>query len=207
MFFAGDRSHRANVNARSVVMSEFCGRIHNVTFSQQYRFSCWALASRMAARCKPPKLNVEILKKCGNLSGDREDVHPVLSRAGASCSVAYEASDCGLLSPDLAARICRVKGARRLGVRLGNWPTAEEGRRLIGTFGVFDTEGAEEPRLIAVLIGCGLRTAEAAVLKHRAGSRAVRDPALIPTAQADSQGTSSVLNGEEVESELGCLSP
>ena len=29
----------------------------------------------------------------------------------------YEASDCGLLSPDLAAGIRRVKGAKRLGVR------------------------------------------------------------------------------------------
>jgi hypothetical protein len=45
--------------------------------------------------------------------------------------LAYEASDCGLLSPDLAAGIRRVKGARRLGVRIGNWLTAEEGRPMI----------------------------------------------------------------------------
>jgi hypothetical protein len=32
--------------------------------------------------------------------------------------LAYEASDSGLLSPDLAAGIQRVKGIRRLGVRL-----------------------------------------------------------------------------------------
>jgi hypothetical protein len=36
-------------------------------------------------------------------------------------SVAYEAADCGLLSPDLAAGIRRVKGAKKHGVRLGNW--------------------------------------------------------------------------------------
>ena len=41
--------------------------------------------------------------------------------------LAYEASDCGLLSPDLAAGIRRVKGVR-LGVRVGNWLTAEEAR-------------------------------------------------------------------------------
>ena len=45
---------------------------------------------------------------------------------------AYEASDCGLLSPDLAAGIRRVKGVRRLGVRVGNWLTAEEGKKLLG---------------------------------------------------------------------------
>ena len=34
--------------------------------------------------------------------------------------LAYETSDTGLLSPDLAAGIRRVKGAKRLGVRIGN---------------------------------------------------------------------------------------
>jgi hypothetical protein len=56
-------------------------------------------------------------------------------RLAAVRRLAYEASDCGLLSPDLAAGIRRVKGARRLGVRIGNWLTAEEGRRMIGSFG------------------------------------------------------------------------
>ena len=46
-------------------------------------------------------------------------------RLGAVRRLAYEASDCGLLSPDLAAGIRRVKGVKKLGVRLGNWLTAE----------------------------------------------------------------------------------
>jgi len=45
--------------------------------------------------------------------------------------------DCGLLSSDLAAGILRVKGVRRLGVRVGNWLTAVEGKKLLGT----ETEG------------------------------------------------------------------
>ena len=44
--------------------------------------------------------------------------------------MAYEAADVGLLSPELAAGIRRVKGVRRIGVRLGNWLTPEQGRRL-----------------------------------------------------------------------------
>jgi hypothetical protein len=40
--------------------------------------------------------------------------------------LAYEASDTGLLSPDLAAATRRVKGAKRLGVRIGNWLTIEQ---------------------------------------------------------------------------------
>jgi len=56
-------------------------------------------------------------------------------RLAAVRRLAYEAADCGLLSPDLPAGIRRVKGARRLGVRIGNRLTTEEGRRLVGAFG------------------------------------------------------------------------
>src|ERR1700681_2688908 len=53
-------------------------------------------------------------------------------RLAAVRRLAYEASDTGLLSPDLAAGIRRVKGAKRLGVRIGNWLTAEQGKTLLG---------------------------------------------------------------------------
>jgi hypothetical protein len=45
----------------------------------------------------------------------------------------YEAADCGLLSADLAAGIRRVKGVKKLGVRLGNWLTAEQGQALLAS--------------------------------------------------------------------------
>src|SRR4051794_27673978 len=49
-------------------------------------------------------------------------------RLAAVRRLAYEAADSGLLSPDLAAGIRRVKGAKRHGTRVGNWLTAEQGR-------------------------------------------------------------------------------
>jgi hypothetical protein len=51
-------------------------------------------------------------------------------RLGAVRRLAYEAADCGLLSTDLAAGIRRVKGVKKLGIRLGNWLTAEQGNAL-----------------------------------------------------------------------------
>src|SRR5205807_823301 len=51
-------------------------------------------------------------------------------RLGAVRRLAYEAADCGLLSADLAAGIRRVKRVKRLGIRLGNWLTAEQGDAL-----------------------------------------------------------------------------
>src|SRR5436309_11518172 len=52
-------------------------------------------------------------------------------RLAAVRRIAYEAADGGLLSPELAAGIRRVKGVRRVGVRLGNWLTPDQGRRLL----------------------------------------------------------------------------
>src|SRR5713226_6064034 len=51
-------------------------------------------------------------------------------RLAAVRRLAYEAADSGLLSPELAAGIRRVKGAKKLGFRLGNWLTANEARTL-----------------------------------------------------------------------------
>jgi len=52
-------------------------------------------------------------------------------RLAAVRRLAYEAEDAGLLGPELTAGIRRVKGAKKLGVRLGSWLTAEEARRRI----------------------------------------------------------------------------
>src|SRR6202171_4074001 len=86
-------------------------------------------------------------------------------RLAAVRMLAYEASDCGLLSPDLAAGIRRVKGARRLGVRIGNWLTVEEGRRLVGAETADTLRSRRNRALLSLLIGCGLRRAEVTNLR------------------------------------------
>src|SRR3984893_3185712 len=56
-------------------------------------------------------------------------------RLAAIRRLAYEAADCGLLSPYLAAGIRRVKGVKKHGMRIGNWLTADQGKRLLAAFG------------------------------------------------------------------------
>ena len=63
-------------------------------------------------------------------------------RLAAVRRIAYEAADAGLLSPELAAGIRRVKGVRRIGVRLGNWLTPEQGRRLLESRDAVDTRAS-----------------------------------------------------------------
>src|SRR5437588_13085147 len=81
-------------------------------------------------------------------------------RLAAVRRIAYEAADSGLLSPELAAGIRRVKGVRRLGVRLGNWLTPEQGRRLLESATPSTARGLRDHAMVAMLIGCGLRRAE-----------------------------------------------
>jgi site-specific recombinase XerD len=85
-------------------------------------------------------------------------------RLAAVRRLAYEAADSGLLSPDLAAGIRRVKGPRNLGVRLGNWLTADQARALWQVPDPNTLKGKRDRALLGILLGCGLRRKEAAEL-------------------------------------------
>lgn len=54
-----------------------------------------------------------------DLEGRRLSAATINLRLAAVRRLAYEAADTGLLSPELAAGIRRVKGAKRVGVRPG----------------------------------------------------------------------------------------
>ena len=81
-------------------------------------------------------------------------------RLAAVRRIAYEAADSGLLSPELAAGIRRVKGVRRLGVRVGNWLTAEQGKKLLEAADTETLRGKRNHAMLSPLIGCGPRRAE-----------------------------------------------
>ena len=85
-------------------------------------------------------------------------------RLGAVRRLAYEASDCGLLSADLVAGIRRVEGVKKLGVRLGNWLTAEQGQALWQAPDRERLKGKRDRALLALLLACGLRRHELAEL-------------------------------------------
>ena len=101
-------------------------------------------------------------------------------RLGAIRRLAYEAADCGLLSADLAAGIRRVKGVKKLGVRLGNWLSAEQGQVLWQAPDGERIKGKRDRALLAVLLACGLRRHEVAGLtvdhlQQREGQWAIVD--------------------------------
>jgi integrase len=75
--------------------------------------------------------------------------------------LAHEAADCGLLSPDLAEGIRRVKGVKKIGMWLGNWLAAEQSQKLCGRLPTRDRLKEKRDRaLLAVLLACGVRRHE-----------------------------------------------
>lgn len=69
------------------------------------------------------------------------------------------------LSADLAAGIRRVRGVKKMGVRLGNWLTAEQGHALWQAPDGQRLKGKRDRALLALLLACGLRRHEAVALR------------------------------------------
>jgi site-specific recombinase XerD len=99
------------------------------------------------------------------LEGDSLSGATINVRLSAIRKLAVEAADNGLLDPDLAAGISRVKGTKRLGVRLGNWLTLAEAQALLGAPDAATVKGKRDRAILAVLLGCALRRSEVAALE------------------------------------------
>lgn len=80
--------------------------------------------------------------------------------------LAEEAAEEGLLDPRTAAGVCRLRGPRRLGRRLGNWLGLDEAEALIRAPGADTLKGIRDQAILCVLIGCGLRRSEIAALSR-----------------------------------------
>jgi site-specific recombinase XerD len=81
--------------------------------------------------------------------------------------LAVEAADNGLLAPELAAGIARVKGVKSKGVRVGNWLSIQQAQTLLNAPDISTKKGLRDRAILAVLLGCGLRRSEASALTIR----------------------------------------
>jgi integrase/recombinase XerD len=81
--------------------------------------------------------------------------------------LANEAADNGLLAPELASGIARIKGVRSQGVRTGNWLSLQQAQALLNAPNIQTLKGLRDRAMFAILLGCGLRRAELASLTFR----------------------------------------
>src|SRR5215216_2295206 len=148
-------------HAKTAVLSSLTSASGQRTYEHAIReFVAWY--------CSEPRLafNRTVVLRYRNHLEQRHFAPATINlRLAAVRRVAYEASDAGLLSPELAAGIRRVKGVRRLGVRLGNWLTVNQGRRLLKQGSAMTIRERRDHAMLAVLIGCGLRRGELLALR------------------------------------------
>ena len=72
----------------------------------------------------------------------------IIIRMSAIRKLAAEAADNGLLAPELAAGIARVKSAKSVGIRMGNWLSVRQAQSLLNTASLAGSTAAArcEPR-------------------------------------------------------------
>src|SRR4029077_4339730 len=88
----------------------------------------------------------------------------IIVRMSAIRKPAAEAADNGLLAPELAAGISRVKSAKSTGIRVGNWLSLRQAKALLSAPDIATMKGLRDRAILAVLLRCGLRRSEVAAL-------------------------------------------
>jgi integrase len=88
----------------------------------------------------------------------------IIIRMSGIRKLAAEAADNGLLAPELAAGISRVKSAKTQGIRVGNWLSLRQAQALLSAPDITTLRGLRDRAILAVLLGCGLRRSEVAAL-------------------------------------------
>src|SRR6266566_10176210 len=88
----------------------------------------------------------------------------IIIRMSAIRKLAAEAADNGLLAPELAAGIARVRSAKTQGIRVGNWLSLRQAQALLSAPDIATLRGLRDRAILAVLLGCGLRRSEVAAL-------------------------------------------
>ena len=110
------------------------------------RTYAYAIEQFIAWYCSEPRLalnRIVVVRYRIHLEASGLAASTINQRLAAVRRLAHEAADCGLLSADLAAGIQRVKGARQLGHRTGNWLSLEQSSQLVNCA---SGDGLREPQ-------------------------------------------------------------
>src|SRR6202158_268028 len=88
----------------------------------------------------------------------------IIIRMSAIRKLAAEAADNGLLAPELAQGISRVRSVKSTGIRVGNWLSQKQAQALLSAPDISSVRGLRDRAILAVLLGCRLRRSEVAAL-------------------------------------------
>ena len=123
----------------------------------------YAIDQFIAWYCSEPRLafnRIVVVRYRMHLESRGLAANTINQQLAAVRRLAHEAADAGLLSPELAAGISRVKGVKQLGFRAGNWLSAEESSEVLQHAYGSSLRAKRDYAMLAMLFGCGFRRSE-----------------------------------------------
>src|ERR1700686_5016365 len=123
----------------------------------------YAIDQFIAWYCSEPRLafnRIVVVRYRMYLESRHLAANTINQQLAAVRRLAHEAADAGLLSPELAAGISRVKGVKQLGFRSGNWLSAEESSKVLKHARGNSMRAKRDYAMLALLFGCGFRRSE-----------------------------------------------
>src|SRR5215471_17465278 len=123
----------------------------------------YAIDQFIAWYCSEPRLafnRIVVVRYRMYLEARHLAANTINQQLAAVRRLAHEAADAGLLSPELAAGISRVKGVKQLGFRSGNWLSAEQSSEVLKHACGESMRAKRDYAMLAMLFGCGFRRSE-----------------------------------------------
>jgi site-specific recombinase XerD len=123
----------------------------------------YAINQFIAWYCSEPRLalnRIVVVRYRMHLESRGLAANTINQQLAAVRRLAHEAADSGLLSPELAAGISRVKGVKQLGFRSGNWLSAEQSSEVLKHACGDSMRAKRDYAMLAMLFGCGFRRSE-----------------------------------------------
>ena len=137
--------------------------LNSLTSRASRRVYEYAIDQFTAWYCSEPRLafnRIVVVRYRLHLESRGLAANTINQQLAAVRRLAHEAADSGLLSPELAAGISRVKGVKQLGFRSGNWLTVAQCSQVLGLAAGLSLRAKRDYAMLAVLFGCGLRRSE-----------------------------------------------
>ncbi|MFZ0440063.1 MAG: tyrosine-type recombinase/integrase [Candidatus Sulfotelmatobacter sp.] len=123
----------------------------------------YAINQFIAWYCSEPRLalnRIVVVRYRMHLESRGLAANTINQQLAAVRRLAHEAADSGLLSPELAAGISRVKGVKQLGFRSGNWLSIEQSSVVLKHAYGDSIRSKRDDAMLAMLFGCGFRRSE-----------------------------------------------
>src|SRR5437667_7286561 len=137
--------------------------LNGLTSPASRRVYEYAIDQFIAWYCSEPRLafnRIVVVRYRMYLESRRLAANTINQQLAAVRRLAHEAADSGLLSPELAAGISRVKGVTQLGFRSGNWLSVEQSSEVLKHACGDSMRAKRDYAMLAMLLGCGLRRSE-----------------------------------------------